>query len=93
MALNPQRTEPATKKISAQHKRLWGALSEFIHKSGGWLISSPGEKYLRVEVERGSSLPMKLTEFGYDVRSAGVSTRVTSNGLLPTEFISFTLPK
>jgi hypothetical protein len=86
----PERERP---KISEQRKRLWDALNAFIQKSGGWLISAPGERWLRVEVERGSSLPTKLTEFGYDVRSAGVSTRVTSNGLMPTEFVSFTLPK
>jgi hypothetical protein len=69
------------------------ALHEFIRKSGGWLVSAPHEKYLRVEVERGSPLPTKLTELGYDVRAAGVSTRVTSNGFMPTEIISFALPK
>jgi hypothetical protein len=86
----PERERP---KISEQRKRLWEALNEFIHKSGGWLVSSPGEKYLRVEIERGSALVTTLDQMGYDVRSAGVSTRVTSNGLIPTEFVSFTLPK
>jgi hypothetical protein len=88
---NPDRAKPVT--MTERQKRLWDALNDFIRKSGGWLVSTPNEKYLRVEVERGSSLPTKLTEFGYDVRSAGVSTRVTSNGLMPTEFVSFTLPK
>jgi hypothetical protein len=71
---------------------LWDALNEFVRSNGGWLVSAPGEKWLRVEVPRDSLLPSRLIECGYGVRAAGITTLVTANGLMPTEIISFTLP-
>ena len=52
-----------------QRRKLWEALNEFIHLNGGWVVSPPGEKVLRIEVMKGSSLPTKLTELGYEVQT------------------------
>jgi hypothetical protein len=90
--LDPDRAKPVP--MTERQRRLWDALNDFIRSQGAWLVSAPHEKWLRVECECGSPLPVKLSQMGYsDVRAAGVSTRVTSNGLIPTEFVSFTLPK
>jgi hypothetical protein len=80
-------------QITERQRRLWNALNDFIRKSGGgWLVSAPHERWLRAEVERGSSLPVKLYEMGYDVQAAGIGTRVTSSGFLPVDIITFKLP-
>jgi hypothetical protein len=43
--------------ITEQRRKLWEALTAFIHSNGGHVVSLPGAKNLRVEVPCGSSLP------------------------------------
>jgi hypothetical protein len=95
MAYDAARKEPKSEpvaKFSQRRMRLWHALNDFIRANGGWLVSAPHEKFLRVEVPTKSSLPSRLIEFGYDVKSGGVATRCTSGGLLPVDVITFALP-
>ena len=55
----------------------------------------PGTKHLRVEVPRGSSLPAKLMEFGYDVRHSGICASLTPGTAdarcLPVDIIDISL--
>ncbi|MGB9020507.1 MAG: hypothetical protein WCC77_23120 [Pseudolabrys sp.] len=73
--LNPTRTE--YKPVSEKQRQLWQALYEYITQQGGWVVSIPFLKNLRIEVSPGSSLPAKLLEFGYTVRDAGTGTRLS----------------
>jgi hypothetical protein len=81
-----------------QRYNLWEALTAYIQSSGGWVISLPGTKHLRVEVPQNSALPAKLSEFGYKVRHFGSGTRPsptvdTSEAVfLPVDIIEITLP-
>jgi hypothetical protein len=60
MAFSPNRAEPREKieKVSAQRMRLWTALNAFVHSQGGWVVSAPYGRFVRIEVEQGSSLPV-----------------------------------
>ena len=70
-----------------QRRKLWEALRAYIHSNGG--------SHLRVEVPRGSSLPAKLMEFGYDVRHSGTGTSLmpgtTDARCLPVDVIDISL--
>ncbi len=80
-------------KVSAERKRLWTALNEFIGLQGGFVISHPFASPLRVEIPTESSLPVKLREFGYRTHAAGITTRVTSDGIRQMTVIMLDLPK
>jgi hypothetical protein len=70
-----ERTEPI-RKVSEQRRRLWNALRDFIHSQGGWVISPPFGRLLRIQVEQGSSLPVQLEKAGHRLRHAGMTTRI-----------------
>ena len=59
-----------------KRRKLWRALTEFIQSHGGWVVSPPSDRYLRVEVPQGSSLPVRLAKIGYSLRHAGLTTRL-----------------
>jgi hypothetical protein len=63
-----------------QRRLLWEALRDFIHAAGGWVVSLPGLREVRIECPCGSSLPVKLADLGYSVRAAGSGTRITPTG-------------
>src|SRR5512143_2746868 len=71
-----------------QRRKLWEALRAYIHSSGGSVTGLPGTKHLRA-VPRGSSLPAKLMEFGYDVHHSGTGT--TDARCLPVDIIDILL--
>lgn len=56
---------------------LAATLSDFIHQSGGWVVSAPGSE-LEVEVAQGSPLPSKLAELGYAIVHCGTGERIMS---------------
>ena len=104
----PMADAPAKKKIAFDHwanqrqgktdhlleqrTKLWEALNAFISQQGGWVVSPPGSKSLRVEIQQKSVLPAQLLELGYAVRSAGIGTRITSGKFLPVDVIEISLP-
>jgi hypothetical protein len=67
-----------------QRRLLWEALRDFIHAAGGWVVSLPGLREIRIEAPQGSSLPAKLIELGYSPRICGSSTRITPTGTIET---------
>ncbi len=75
-----------------KYQNLWETLNQFIRQSGGFLISSPAEKYLRIEVPNESALPDKLFDLGYDLRPAGANTRIVGGRFLPVRVYSFRIP-
>ena len=73
---HPHAANAGTEEKRKQGER-WAALNEYVRRNGGAVTSVPGNKTLRVEVPKGSELPAKLTELGYNVSSHGSVTRVT----------------
>lgn len=70
----PYATNPGAEEKRKQGER-WHALNEFVRRSGGAVTSPPG-KTLQVEVPKGSPLPAKLVELGYNVAERGTVTRI-----------------
>lgn len=90
-ARRESKSEPVT-KFSERRMRLWHALNDYIRSQGGWLVSAPHEKFLRVEVSKKSVLPSRLLQLGYDVKAGGVGMRIEAGAFLPVDLITFTLP-
>jgi hypothetical protein len=88
--LNPTRTEVV--KVSEKQRRLWDALNEFIIAHGGWVVSVPGLKVLRMGVQQDSALPAKLTELGYQPHHCGLHVRISGGKFLPVDSIEISLP-
>ena len=87
--LNRPRSEKTD--IIKQRTELWDALNAFVNQQGGWVTSVPGSKCLRIETPSGSSLPARLLELGYAVRSAGINTRITSGNFTSVDVIEIRL--
>jgi hypothetical protein len=76
-----------------KRKKLWDTLGKYIHDNGGWVISIPHKKTLRIEVAAGSSLPSKLIEFGYTPTYCGVGTRITAGSVKRVDVLQIKLPE
>jgi hypothetical protein len=76
-------------------EKLWHALSRYVHSSGGWAVSPPGDfKYIRIETPQLSEIPIRLAERGFQLRYAGTgATRNTSAGIVPVDVIEIRLGK
>ena len=70
-----ERTEPI-RKVTEARRRLWSALHDYIHGQGGWVTSPPFGRILRIEVEQGSALPVKLEKAGHRLHHAGMTMRI-----------------
>lgn len=75
-----------------QRKDLWAALCEFVRLNGGWVVSQPGTKQMRIEISRSSPLPAKLTQAGYAPRHINTGTRAQDGKFMPVDIISIDLP-
>jgi hypothetical protein len=75
------RGKPYAVNVGTEEKRKqgerWAALNDYVRRNGGAVVSVPGNRTLRVEVPKGSPLPAKLAELGYNVAACGTVTRVT----------------
>jgi hypothetical protein len=47
---------------------------------------------LRIEVPQGSSLPVRLAQAGYDLRHAGMTTRI-GDGFITVDVLELDLPE
>jgi hypothetical protein len=70
-----ERTEPQ-RPVSEKRRKLWAALHEFIRGQGGWVTSPPFGRFVRIECNQGSSLPVQLELAGHLLRHAGMTTRI-----------------
>ena len=75
-----------------KQRELWHALNNYISRHGGFLISPPAEKYLRVEIPQYSALADGLHDLGYDLREAGTGERIVGGKFLPTRIFRFQIP-
>jgi hypothetical protein len=72
-------------------KNLLAALTKFIQGSGCFVVSPPGAKIVRVEIPKGSDLPVQLAN--YSPILCGTGTRVTSRGIMDVDIIELSLEK
>ena len=75
--LNPRYGVNAGTEEKRKQGQRWAALNEYVRRNGGAVTSVAGNKTLRVEVPKGSELPARLRELGYNVSERGTVTRVT----------------
>src|SRR6516164_3944847 len=69
-----------------ERRDLFDSLCSFIQTNNGWVVSVPLAKTVRFECLPNSRLPARLTELGFKVRNAGVTSRIlpTHHGLVET---------
>jgi hypothetical protein len=76
-------------KTALHRLSLLNALSKFVHANGGFVVSPPGEKVVRIEVPRGSDLPVRLA--AYHPVACGCTTRVTYGDIAQMDVIEIVL--
>jgi hypothetical protein len=94
VGLKPYGSSPEPDAAKKRVRELWNALNKFVIENGGSVTSVPGT-VLRIECPKDSALPVKLGEFGYDVRQCGRTSRVTGNSKDPfrqVDIIEITMP-
>ena len=69
MDRNLERTKPV-QPVSAARRRLWQAVSDYVHGQGGWVTSVPFARFVRIEVKQGSPLPVQLEKAGHRLHHA-----------------------
>jgi len=82
----------AYQAYAAKQKKLFEALNAFVTERGGWIISPPGDKRVRIECCENSEIPIRLAELGHSLRYCSKATRNTSSGIVPTDIIELKLP-
>jgi hypothetical protein len=71
----PEQAKPV-QAATAARRRLWQAISDYVHDQGGWVTSGPFARFVRIEVKQGSPLPVQLEKAGHLLRHAGMTTRI-----------------
>jgi len=74
------------KATRARHD-LFIALDKYITAHGGWTISVPGAREIKIEVPKGSELPSKLAALGWKPILCGSTTRTTGQGFVPVDIL------
>jgi hypothetical protein len=74
-----------------KQRKLFEAANAYITQEGGWVVSPPGDKRLRIESPQDGGLPIRLAERGFVLRYIGTGTRNVSSGIIPTDIIEITL--
>jgi hypothetical protein len=70
-----------------KQKKLFDAFNAFVTQNGGWVVSPPGNKSIRIEAPGGSALAIRLAELGYKLQFCGTGTRNTSSGFVTVDII------
>jgi hypothetical protein len=70
-----KRGDPERDAIEARKARHHGMV-DFITAHGGWVVSVPGERQVRVQCLPGSSLPATLIRMGYEPKREQDETRI-----------------
>jgi hypothetical protein len=99
---DPRETEKKIQARRAQEERraltmkrqreLFAVLAKIIAGRGGFLVSTPADPDLRIEVEQYSELPDELERLGYDLRPAGSSERIIQDRITPVLIYKFSIP-
>jgi hypothetical protein len=82
------RNKPYAASRSDENQRraeLWESFNAYCREHRGWIVSPPGSRIAVLETERGSALPAKLVDLGYQVTEIANGERVIGGGLSLTE--------
>lgn len=60
----------------AQRKEKFASLNRWIGERGGWIVSVPGDREVRVECLTDSTIPEELRKEGYVLTALGESERI-----------------
>jgi hypothetical protein len=77
--------------VIESRKRLWESYNKFVRAHGGWLVSAPGEKYLRTEIPKNSALPAVLSRAGITPRHINTGVRIETGKFLAVDTIEIVL--
>jgi hypothetical protein len=69
--------------------KLFETLEKYIRASGGFVVSPPGDRVLRIEIPRGSDLPVRLA--AYRPVLCGSSMRTTNAGFVNVDIVEIVL--
>ena len=83
------RTAEVDAKTRKQRRMLWEALNEYITRNGGFVVSIPGAKQMRIEIDETSDLAGRLAETGHRMQYCGVGVRIT--GMSPDAFLNVSI--
>jgi hypothetical protein len=74
------------KTTTVRRAELSEALSRFIRKNNGSVVSVPNSRCMRIEITRASALALtsKLESLGYDVRHVNTSQRLMPGAVVET---------
>lgn len=76
-----QKALPAS--VIEKRMRLFNAINEYCLQLGGWVVSVPGQRSIRIECRKDSEIPAKLISAGHDVRHVGSHIRIDGGKFLP----------
>jgi hypothetical protein len=77
---------------AGKRQQVWQALNEYITRRNGFLVSPPGQRFLRVEIPQPSGLAGELRDLGYQLRLAGSNERIWGGRILPVSVFTFQIP-
>jgi hypothetical protein len=61
-----------------QQAEAFEALNQYVQRAGAVITSPPG-RYVRIEAPKGSTLPEKLRELGYNIVECGFVSRIVGS--------------
>jgi hypothetical protein len=84
-----------------QQAEAFEALNQYVQRAGGAITSPPG-KFVRIEAPKGSTLPAKLVELGYNIVERGFVSRIVGAAAIspkeerlthavPSPFVTYTV--
>lgn len=86
--------DDATRK---ERRERWASLNSAITNFGGWVVSIPGMRRMRIECREGCNLAEKLETLGYAVDRRGTGSRLVGSegrdGTINVEIIEISLPR
>lgn len=62
-------------------KERFATLNKFVTERGGWIVSIPGDRDVRVEVLENSSLPEEMSQLGYKLEPDGEGERILPHAI------------
>jgi hypothetical protein len=83
---NPRYAANPNAEQKRRQAEAWAALNAFVGRHDGWVTCPPGEM-LRIEVMKGSVLPAKLRELGYNVVERGSTTHCRRRSMMQAGFM------
>lgn len=76
MCERPAAESKWSRRALEDRKERFAALNKFVTDRGGWIVSIPGDRDVRIDVLENSALPDELRGLGYVLTALGESERI-----------------